>query len=255
MMPRALDPRFAQIVPLARSTTFQGEKDNAWAAAAKFAKQAGMTLDEALAHIDGASKKDEPPKQREYNDERDWRTHARQRHADIVYAHPYYRDRCSIAHLERRQRVLDRYGTYEAALAPCQRERKLFAALEKYVVKQKKANRRWTRKIVGWEPSRSLTPALLNALQAAYPMPSSFNQALSEYTYWQDRDADIAAFVGCAFGNGLDAVARIRADAIRNAVLWTIPAQSVDDLISRVQIWNHEGVQDCDEANKTLRGI
>ena len=165
MMPHALDKRFAQIVALARSTTFQGERVNAWAAAAKLAKQAGMTLAEALAHIDGAFNKDEPPKQREYDEKQDWRTHAKQRYADILYAHPYYRDRCSIAHLERRQRVLDRYGTYEASLAPCQREHKLFTALEIYVVKQNKSPRRWTRKILSWEPSRSLTPLLLTPLK------------------------------------------------------------------------------------------
>src|SRR5271166_3302441 len=78
------------------------------------------------------------------------------------------------ARAARRRAVLRRYGSEDAALAPCDRERKLLDAVKQWRVGRRPPYQRWTDNVDGWKDGWGKPPPHIDAaIRSAYPPPES----------------------------------------------------------------------------------
>ena len=134
-----LDPRFTKVVALMRSTRHAGEQKAARSRAEAMAAAAGMTLEEALA-VDTA-----PTSEGFFSGFAD----------SMEAAHPGWKaeqaagKRAKVAAWKvRRAALIARYGSIDAATAPCERERLILAAVARW--RTVRDNPRWTHALDGW---------------------------------------------------------------------------------------------------------
>ena len=119
-----LDPRFAKVFALMESTTHAGERANARKSAEAIANSCGLTFEQAKAQM---NKPPQTPNIFEGFD--DW----------MERQEPGWKAKRTAEHAERRARnalkraaVIAKYGTPEAALAPCDRENLILAAVKRW---------------------------------------------------------------------------------------------------------------------------
>ena len=146
---------------------------------------AGMTLEEALA-VDAVPKSEwffDIFDRKEDAADRSWKAEqAARRRAKIV------------AWTIRRAALIAKYGSIDAATAPCERERLILAAVARW--RTVRDNLRWTHALDGWQNSaftaRGKAPAhVIEAIEQAYPLPTTFAQAKAEHDYWTERNQEL----------------------------------------------------------------
>ncbi len=141
--------------------------------------------------------------------------------------------------------VIARYGSREAALAPCSREKLLRAAVARWARPQEAPLDRWTRSLDGWTTAslpRHMPPDIRRAVETAYSLPTTIAGAMAELEYWERRDRELAALVPYrASGDGgqthLDLPAHARAIVIRRLVEHGLRAQTAQDALARAEYW------------------
>lgn len=146
---------------------------------------------------------------------------------------------------KRKAEILGRYGSVEAALAPCDRERALLKAVERWRVPFE-ANPRWTDTLDGWSGSigGGKTPAhVLQAIREALPLPTTFAEAQLEANFWTARNAEMEDVLAEEADGGeyegncaLDLVAEARWDMVRELVDHELPVSTLADLLARFEI-------------------
>ena len=237
-----LDPRFSKVVALMRSTQHAGEQKAARSRAEAMAVAAGMTLEEALA-VDAVPKSEwffDIFDREEDAADRSWKAEqAARRRVKIV------------AWTIRRAALIAKYGSIDAATAPCERERLILAAVARW--RTVRDNPRWTHALDGWTgwalAARQEVPAhVIEAIEQAYPLPTTFAQAKAEHNYWTERNQELEdAFSedGDSLGdNELDLPTAIRADIVRALVEHELPVTTLADLHARFAMYRESKSND-----------
>ncbi len=170
------DERLAKIIALWRSTQHDGERQAARAKGKRLAKQLGMSFEDAVVADD---------------------VHHHPRNGDIFAGfddfmeakEPGYKAAAAREKAEkiaareaRRKAIIERYGSAEAALAPCERELMLQKAVERWRKPCNPPHERWTHSVDGWCFYSEAPPERVEtALRNAYPLPETFPVARAEY--------------------------------------------------------------------------
>ena len=237
-----LDPRFSKVVALMRSTRHAGEQKAARSRAEAMAAAAGMTLEEALA-VDTA-----PTSEGFFSGFAD----------SMEAAHPGWKaeqaagKRAKVAAWKvRRAALIARYGSIDAATAPCERERLILAAVACW--RTVRDNPRWTHALDGWtgwaSAARREAPAhVIEAIEQAYPLPTTFAQAKAEHDYWTVRNQELEdAFSedGSSLGdNELDLPTAIRAGIVSALAEHELPVSTLADLHGRFAMYRESESND-----------
>ncbi len=237
-----LDPRFSKVVALMRSTQHAGEQKAARSRAEAMAVAAGMTLEEALAVVAAPTSEwfFDVFDRKEDAADRSWKAEqAARRRAKIA------------AWTIRRAALIAKYGSIDAATAPCERERLILAAVARW--RTVRDNPRWTHALDGWTgwalAARKEVPAhVIEAIEQAYPLPTTFAQAKAEHDYWTDRNQELEdAFSddGDSFGdNELDLPTAIHAELVRALAEHELPVTTLADLHARFAMYRESESND-----------
>lgn len=148
---------------------------------------------------------------------------------------------------QRLHSLITRYGSREAVLAPCSREKLLRQAVNRWARHAPPPYERWTVSLDGWtvdSPPRHMPAEIRRAVEAAYSLPTSVTGAIAELEYWERRDGEIA-LLRPAGSRGtertdvsqLDLPALARATVIRRMVEHGLRARTVGDALARVEYW------------------
>ena len=236
---KPLDPRFGKLIALMRSSTHEGEREAARNKAAAIAEASGSSFDRALAQLNYEAVRAANPNNflagfDEYEEI------SNPGHLARLAAKKAEKQRIWTA---RRAAVLERYGSVDAAVAPCPRETLLRAALKPWRVVHKKPYQRWTSELKGWSYIslvEKMPADLRAAIEGAYPMPTSFDEACAEFTYWQTRDEDMRHALsenGSDLGDyALDRVAMARMEIIRDLVDHGMQLTTLPEIVERFRV-------------------
>jgi hypothetical protein len=131
--------------------------------------------------------------------------------------------------------VIARYGSADAAIAPCEREALLRAAVSQWSMPCDAPHQRWTRQIGEWtDRIMGDMPALVrDALSAAYPLPVTIGEAKAEYDYWERRDREMGLVLEDTSDTQLDLAAGGRLEIVRGLIETRLRAQSLADVLVR----------------------
>ena len=98
-----------------------------------------------------------------------------------------------------RDAVIKRYGSEDAALAPCEREKLLRAAVKRWSKFCPKPHQRWTKSIDGYSDAYEVvhgrhggkkpSKRIIDAISQAYPLPDTIEEAIAEEAYWHRKVA------------------------------------------------------------------
>lgn len=143
--------------------------------------------------------------------------------------------------------LLARYGSRDAVLAPCSREKLLRLAVGRWARQESPPHERWTASLDGWTaetPPRHMPADIRRAVEGAYSLPTSVTGAIAELEYWEKRDGEIALLRPAASrrterpgASQLDLPALARATVIRRLVEHGLRARTVADALARVEYW------------------
>lgn len=148
--------------------------------------------------------------------------------------------------------ILTRYGSRDAVLAPCSREKLLRVAVARWAVPQEPPQERWTRALGEWTVRslpRHMPPEIRQSVETAYSLPTSVSGAMAELDYWERRDREIAVMRQMD-GDGsmpndapthLDLPAYARAIVIRRLVEHGLRATNLQDALIRAEYWRAHG--------------
>lgn len=266
----ALDPKFAKVVRLMRSTTHEGERATARARAEDIARRCGVSFEEAIRAHDaaeagrsakpkggntaGAAKAS--PRSYDPDDLDDW----------MEKQAPGWKAKRSAEKAEkvrawriRRAKILARYGSEEAALAPCWRERAILDAVARWRTTRGAPWQRWRDKLDGWRDAfncRKAPAHIVAAIAGAYPLPTTFAEAKAEHDYWQARSdemEDVLSTDGEFLGSlPLDLPAEMRAEMVRRLVYKDLPVTTLADLHARFALYRDEEGWRDDEVESAL---
>ena len=156
---------------------------------------------------------------------------------------------------EYRAEVLGRYGSETAALAPCERERLLRAALAPWLVLQDRPWDRRTDNLDGWSGywvDRKTPPHVRDAIANAYPLPTTFVEAVAEHGYWQEREREMEAALNFQHGDyALDMPCTCRWEMVRRLAEHELPVTSFADLLERSRMYRAMEMQ-CNDIEAAL---
>jgi len=157
-----------------------------------------------------------------------------------------------------RASVIEKYGSAETAMAPCEREQKLTAALGSLVTKSEQPWSRWTLNIenIGhcgdFFSFKDVSPRVRTAIETAYPLPTTIQEAHAEYESWREREREIEAAENWQTGDtALDLVAYGRMERVRMLLETEIPARNLADLAYRSRYYRALECQ-CDRIEEAL---
>lgn len=159
---------------------------------------------------------------------------------------------------EEHDAVVAKYGSADAALAPCERERLVAAALGDLVTRQPAPHERWTDTIGTIRYSgdfispNKVSPEVWRAIESAYPLPATIADALAELEYWRGREREmLAALKFPSIDAALDLVACGRMERVRLLAEAEIEAQTFADLVARLDY--HASLDfDCDQTERAI---
>ena len=233
-MTKPLDPKFAKVLALMRSTPHAGERQSAERQAETIAKRCGLTLADAIRQHDAPPPPPAPSNFFEGFD--DW---MESREPGFKARRAAERDDRRRAMLNRKAALVRRYGSAEAALAPCERERLILAAVEQWRVPCDRPYERWTHDLDGYSSFLDPLPdRVRDAVANAYPLPTTFAEAKAEHDYWTQRRRDMEDVLEDQCGDdGLDLVCRIRADMVRDLAEHVLPVTTLADLHARFAMY------------------
>lgn len=148
--------------------------------------------------------------------------------------------------------VIARYGSIQAALQPCKWEARLRSNVRRGSTFHAPPNERWTRSVYGYTPDQPAGPARDRALQAiarAYPLPTSMQEALTEWLHWEGRDRELQIVLGSDDAtSGLDLTARLRRELVGNLIRSELPVRGEAELQIRLQFWIDERQEEIDRT-------
>ena len=235
-----LDPKFAKIIALMNSTEHAGERQAARERAETVAAASGMTLDQAIA----VSAQPAPSLLNIFAGFDDWMEERHPGHNARCQAERSERERNRLARLAE---ILHRYGSEEAALAPCEREQLLQKALSPWIKWCDPPHQRWTYLIDGEGGFfGDLPPHISDAIAAAYPLPTIFAEACAEADYWRARNQEIEDVFGpenCG-DYGLNRPAYMRMHMVEDLANHELPVTTLADLHARFARYRARGGDD-----------
>ena len=165
----------------------------------------------------------------------------------------------------RKAAIVARYGSEEAAAAPCWREKLILAAVAPWRTVQRRPYERWTDKLDGWRDAlkgyRHAPARVIVAISAAYPMPTTFAEAKAESDYWEDRDNELRDLFskdgsGTDLGDtALDFAASLRADMVRDLAERDLPVTTLADLHARFVMYRDCQCTDVETENALFRDL
>ncbi len=163
---------------------------------------------------------------------------------------------------QRRETIIEKYGSVDAAVAPCQRESKLLTAVAPWRTCHA-SNPRWTYQVDGWSGAgadyRSMPAHVLEAIRAALPLPVSFAESRREHAYWTDRNReleDVVSLDGAVCGDiQLDLVAEVRAAIVHDLAMHEIRVTNIVDLHGRFAMYREADVDDPRVDDALFRDI
>jgi DNA-binding CsgD family transcriptional regulator len=133
-----------------------------------------------------------------------------------------------------REAVISRYGSVDAAIAPCEREVLLRESVLQWSTPCDPPHQRWTKRIGEWEGPYSDIPShVREALSAAYPLPTTIEEAGAEYNYWQRRDHEMGLVLEDTSHTQLDLAADGRRKIVRDLLETGLRAQTIADVLVR----------------------
>jgi hypothetical protein len=141
------------------------------------------------------------------------------------------------ARFARKQALLERYGSFEAAIAPCERERLLLAAVSSWRITRDPPWDRWTDSLDGWHDDFKEPPQHIgDAIREAYPWPQTLPDVFPELDYWRSRDRDLNdLFNEDCQDILLDLVARIRLRMLERLAESELPARNASEILTRLR--------------------
>lgn len=160
---------------------------------------------------------------------------------------------------EEHEAVVAKYGSVDAALAPCERERLVAEALGDLVIKQPAPHQRWTNSIddtIGhccdFISADKVSPEVWQAIESAYRLPATIAEALAELDYWRTREREMfaAAKFPCC-DSMLDLVACGRMERVRLLAEGEIEAKTFADLLLRLD-YNERLDCQCDRVEAAI---
>ena len=159
----------------------------------------------------------------------------------------------------RRAELVTELGSLDAVIEPCARERLLLKATKPWRQACKRPFQRWTAKIAGYGLyDEEKAPAeVLAAIDAAYPMPTTYADAKLEEVYWgrRNHDMDLALFGNCG-DYGLDQVAVWRWNRVRKLVEHNMPLHTLPEIIDRLKVYrSSDGGTDTVVEDAILRDL
>jgi hypothetical protein len=293
MISMDLDPRLEQIVALFRSTTFSGERDAARNRGEALAQRSGMTFDEAVAFydVDGRSIYDVFTLWRATKDDRERQAlrreaefkakRAGQTFKDAFQADSDLRDYDAVSMEdvgEARQPgykaakarkiaaalapLLERYGSIEAIIAPCERERKLLDAVRSWRKSHTPPFERWTDSVDGWADGwKEPPPHVEAAIRNAYPLPETLAEARDELRYWQRRAYELCIAAGdyvvASLGGAdrLDLVAQRRREIVESLLKSGLQVRTPADLLERASLYRERENVDAEFLNRIFADL
>ncbi len=140
---------------------------------------------------------------------------------------------------EERISVIAKYGSEDAATAPCERERVLddaCAHLVRRVIKTDSRGKLSMDTLDGWAGGVDDPPAsVIEAVSSALPMPTTIREAQEECVYWETRNREIDAIHGFTGDRQLGLAAEVRWGLVRGLYERGLPILDLDDIHARLQ--------------------
>jgi len=225
-MTRTLPSKFELIVALMDGSTFEPQRVSAREAATKLAEQHGWQFDDALRATLRAKPRDLPP------------TRAQASAAAEAVRIEAERERArQQAWQIKTGPLIKLYGSFEAALEPCWRERALIAAVAPWRVAMPAPNHRWTESLDGNSSDEVKSVAIIRALKRAYPVPATFGEAKNEHDYWIARRKELALLLqhdpNSLYTENLDIVVVARQNIVSELFLYKLRVDSLQELHQR----------------------
>ncbi len=232
MEPKKLDTeKFAKIYSLMNSTTYDGEREAARDRAEAVACAAGMTFEEAVDVISApaSSPSDAAPTMQ----------NPFAGFADYMEKHePGYKARAAEearqreeARLKEQAELIERYGSEDAVMAPCERE----ALLEKACAHLAEVEEDgYVSNLDDWGPMSKnidLPESVRQAVSHAYPLPTSVAEAWAEWRHWNRRWHERVTLEPYLESHPLPVNARL---VVLEELLVALPAQSLEDVLARL---------------------
>jgi hypothetical protein len=245
------DERLAKIIALWRSTQHDGERQAARAKGERLTKQLGMSFEDAVVADD---------------------VHNHPRNGDIFAGfddfmeakEPGYKAAAAREKAEkiaareaRRKAIIERYGSAEAALAPCERELMLQKAVERWRKPCNPPHERWTHSVDGWCFYSEAPPERVEtALRNAYPLPETFPVARAEYDYWRARDHEMEDVLNGDVGDfALDLLAVARMMIVEALIETELVVRTPGDLLERFRLYREREYHDRKSETKIFNDL
>jgi len=157
---KLLPPKFAQIIALMDSSCYEHERITAREKATTLANKHGLSFEDALRATPRANPRDLPSTRAE--------VYAAETAAAAARAKQEAKQREQRAKLAP---LIELYGSIDAALAPCWRERLLVDAVARWRVAFPAQNQRWTMTLDGVDSIGRMPDHVRRAVSLAYPLP------------------------------------------------------------------------------------
>lgn len=250
-----LDPRFGKLIALMESSTHEAERDTARQKAEALLPPEAGGFDRALRILAYERARAAAPKNMFAGFDE---------HYEIDNPGHMAREAAKRAEKqreddERRAELVAEFGSLEAVLKPCKREKALMAAVKPWREPCKRPHQRWTSEIAGLSlyDDNKASAEVLAAIDQAYPMPLTYAEAKAEAAYWDRRndDMELAQHRNCG-DYGLDQVAVWRWRRVRRLVEHEMPLRTLPDIIDRMRSYrSNEGGTDTDVEDAILRDL
>jgi len=248
-----LDPCFAKVVDLMGSTTFEPERASARAKAEALLTPEVGGFDRALRILAYQKARSAAPN----NPFAGFDEHTEIDNPGHMEGQRAGRAEKLKAWLARRAALIERYGSLKAVEEPCEREASIREAVAPWRVPCEPPDQRWTRELSGWDSVYNIEKApadLRAAVENAYPMPRTFEEARAELAYWRGRNEELEHAMGqngSFLGNyGLDHAAVARMEIVRSIVEHEMRLTTVPEILERYRLhrendWNDKRIDDA----------
>jgi hypothetical protein len=163
-----------------------------------------------------------------------------------------------VAARERRKAgLIERFGSLQAALAPCEREKLIIAAVARWRVPQNPPHERWTSNVDGWRSSWEEPPPHVEAaIRGAYRLPETFAAARAELDYWRERNDDMGALLDDDYGDyALDLLAMRRMRIVDKLLEEELTARTAADVLERFRLYRDRAFHDYDSETRIFEDL
>lgn len=223
--------KFAKIYNLMNSTTYDGEREAARDRAEAVACAAGMTFDEAVDVISAPASPPSdaaPTMQNPFAGFADYMEQREPGYKARVAEEARQREE---ARLQEQAELIERYGTEDAVMAPCEKEVLLEQACAPLAEVDEDG---YVSNLDGWgllSKNADLPESVRRAVSQAYPLPTSVVEAWNEWRYWGQRWHERQTIEPYLEFHPLPVSARL---AVLEELLFSLPAKTLEDVQARL---------------------